>query len=102
MRSLVDNLTSSPLYTRTRILIGAAPRIAPSEDRNLSIYDSVAEGDGTAAAAVPFLTTKYESPANCKLELKYIFRPTSYAVRMLSHAPTQFIDRGVNNYDTPE
>eukprot|EP01050_Picozoa_sp_SAG11_P002064 SAG11_NODE_100_length_16863_cov_12.374911_6_plen_215_part_00 len=35
------------------------------------IYDSMAEGVGNAAVAVPFMTNKYESSENCALELKF-------------------------------
>jgi len=35
------------------------------------IYDSMAEGVGNAAVAVPFMTTAYEQSENCALELKF-------------------------------
>lgn len=35
------------------------------------IYDSMAQGVGNAAVAVPFMTKKYETSENCALELKF-------------------------------
>ena len=36
-----------------------------------NIYDSMAEGVGNAVVVVPFMTDKYESSINCKLELQF-------------------------------